>query len=468
MRTIGRMVLLGLILFQSLALALAPAAVAAPAGPASDATVARQAQALLDSVTTVDGPGAVMLIARGDKVIYRAARGRANIELGVPMSPDQTFRIASITKSFTAAEVLKLAERGTLSLGDPLSKYIPDFPNGDQITVRQLLNHTAGIGEKPRTVTPGFGRLDFDTATRVAELRTREPAAAPGATWAYSNNGYLLLGAIIETVTGKPWHEAIREDLTAPLGLKHTVYDDAALVLSGRVAGYSTDNPGRVVRNAKFISMTTPAAAGSLVSTADDLRVWIRGLARGRAVSEASFREMITPAPHTDTTPYVYGMGLYLWKVRGSPMIGHTGQIDGFASAVGYLPDQDITVVVLGNNDRFNARMVARQMAAIAMGRPYGPAEPASPSEADLQALTGRYQDDPTTLRTVLVRDGKLYTQRGERPPLPLMPTTAGELRFIPDELSYFLPVRDASGRVVRLDYYRDGEGPPRSMPRVD
>jgi len=149
-------------------------------------------------------------------------------------------------------------------------------------------------------------------------------------------------------------------------------------------------------------------------------------------------------------------------------MMGHTGQIPGFASVLGYVPDKDLTVIALGNDDNFDARTTGRRLAAIAMGQPYVPAVAVPTTDTQLQPLTGTYRVNDTISRTLFVKDNVLYTQRSGRNAFPLQVTANGELHFIGDELSYFVPVRDSGGNVVRLDYFSDGEGPPQPLPRIE
>jgi CubicO group peptidase (beta-lactamase class C family) len=438
------------------------------AAHAASPPVAQQARDTLIRSAPAKGPGAVVLMTKGDAVLYRGAVGQADLELGVPLAPDQVFRIASVTKMFTAATVLKLAQQGKLSLDDKLSAYVPDIANGDRITIRQLLNHTAGVSDIVHTITPGFSRRDVDTATLLEDVKSRPPAFAPGTRWAYSNAGFILLGAVIEKVTGQPWYEAEQDQVIAPLGLKRTAYGAAAPLIPGRVAGYTTDGQTHGVRNANPISSSIPAAAGGLISTADDLAAWMRALVGGRVLDPASLAAMRTPAPDLPggSPAYRYGLGLYLWTVRGAPMIGHTGQIDGFASMVAYLPDQDVTIVVLANDDEFDAQTLGRRLAAIAVGQPYAVVTPVAPSAETQAALAGTYRFPDGTIETLSVKDGQLFAQRGSRNVLPLQMTADGRLYFKPDELTYFAPIRDAAGKVTRLDYFPRGDGPPQAAAR--
>jgi D-alanyl-D-alanine carboxypeptidase len=436
---------------------------AAPSTIAED-TVASQARGLLERTVREDGPGAVFLVARGDTITYTGARGRADIELGVPLQAGHVFRIASITKMFVAASILKLAESGALSLDEPVARRLPEIGEGRGMTVRQLLNHTAGVSDKAQQSERSVTSHGYDRFSRVAAIGQRPLDFSPGSGWRYSNAGYIVLGALVERITGAPWHVTLERQFFERLGLRHTGYADAATLRSGRVAGYTTAD-GQV-RNVEFISPTIPDGAGGLVSTAGDLFRWCRALADGRAISRESVRQMMTPAAETNG-PIRYGLGAYNWSARGETMVGHTGQIPGFAAVVGYLPAHDVTIVALGNDDSFDARVVGRRLAAIAIGRPYPDVAPVAVAAEALQALTGRYRIDEATVRTLTVKDGRLYAQRGNGSVLPLQVTADGRLHFDPDELSYFVPVREPSGRVVRLDYYQDGEGPAQPLPRV-
>jgi len=437
--------------------------------PATDATIARQAQAVLDAAVRADGPGAVVLIARGDRVILRRARGRAQIELDVPLSPDHVFRIASVTKIFTAATILKLAEQGKLSLDDPLAKHLPDLSAAGRVTIRQLLTHSGGIPESSAG-SPGSAKRGTDRASRIAEISSRPLAFEPGSRWSYSNAGYILLGAVIERVSGEPWPAAMQKAFFDPLLLTHTRYGDTAPIVPGRAAGYTTDDPSHAVRNVTAVDAAVPDAAGALVSTADDLLRWMRALTHGRAIDVSSYQRMVTASdvPPAAPTRDRYGFGVYVWQIRGETVIGHTGQIPGFASVVAYLPEHDITIIALANDDNFDARLMGRRLAAIAMGSPFPSVVPVPASPETLQALVGSYRIDETTTRTLSIRDGRLHAQRGTGNVIPLQITAEGHLHFDPDFLSYFVPVRDARGRVIALEYFPDGEGPAQTLPRIE
>ncbi len=448
-----------------LALCCGAAAHAAIAPQPGAATVARQAGLILKRAAPADGPGAAVLIARGDQVLYRGARGMASLELGVKLSPQQLFRIGSVTKMFTAATVLKLVDAGKLSLQDPLSRFLPDYPGGDRITIHQLLNHTAGIKDYAQ-IPDATGAQDADSAALIAIFRNQPADFAPGTDWAYSNSGYVLLGAVIEKLSGHSWFDTMQQQLLEPLHLAHTLYGTDLPLVPGRVAGYSRDEHGQLVNAGYLIG---PGADGALASSLDDLFHWMRALNSGQVLSPASYQKMITPQPNASGKPANYGYGMVLTKVRGVPVLVHDGNISGFASQLAYVPSQRITVVTLVNTDTYkpNAGALGHQLIAIALGQPYPVVHPVKLSDSQLRPLAGTYRIDDRTVRTLSLRDGVLYNQRGDGPPRPLIATSPDQLYFDADSIDNLSTVRDASGAVTALDFFDSGSDSTAREPRV-
>ena len=272
-------------------LSLAPAFAAATAVPATqaaeDAELRALAERLLAENAPADAPGIAVLVARGDRVLFRGARGLADVELGVPLTPEQTFRIGSVTKQFSAAALLKLVEAGKVGLDDPLSKYVKGYPNGDAIKVRHLLDHTSGV--KSYTGIDGYMResikRELSTQELIAVFKDLPADFAPGQDFRYNNSGYVLLGAVIEAASGQPWHEYVRQSLLQPLKLEHTRYGDVHALIPGMVEGY-TRRDGAVAPM-DFLDLSQPHAAGALVSTLADLLRWNRALHGGRVLRAA-------------------------------------------------------------------------------------------------------------------------------------------------------------------------------------
>ena len=436
----------------------------ATARPADDAALRRQAGAILAEDIASNAPGASVLIAQDGQVIYRTARGRANLELDVPLSPNQVFRIGSLTKSFTAAAILKLGTTGKLSVDDPLSKFLLDFPNGGHITLAQLLDHTAGVSDA-WDVDPAKPQ---DTSSLVKLIAGHAPDFAPGTAWAYSNSGYILLGAVIEKVTGQHWHVAIHNLLAQPLGLSQTAYYPDEALVPGRGVGYSQNDRGEVI-HAPYASISGPGAAGALTSTVDDLFHWMRALATGRALPPRLYEAMATAKATAAGKPVHYGYGLMLGTVRGEPVVEHNGGIEGFASQLTYFPNQHVTVVVLANTDARspNPRSLAHRLGALTIGKPYIELHPLNTDDRQRQELCGTYRIDATAKRTLSIEDGKLLVQREGGPKQPLA-MAQGDLLFFPhDGTDYFQIIRDAHGSVIALDFYADGTSPARRELRI-
>jgi CubicO group peptidase (beta-lactamase class C family) len=301
----------------TLLIALLFATAQAPAAEPSRTDVAAFAARTLDANCDKAAPGMAVLLARGDEVLYRGACGSANLELGVPLSADHVFRIGSVTKQFAAAAALKLVEAGKLSLDDPLTKFVPGYPGGERVTVRMLLNHTSGLRsytDVPGVMTGTPIMRDVTTAELIDTFKAEKPDFAPGEGWHYNNSGYVLLGAVIEAASGKPWHVYLDETFFKPLGMRHTRYgNQQERVIPGHVDGY-TFNEDHWAR-AGYLSMTQPHAAGALVSTVDDLLTWNRALHEGKVLQDASYRAMITPVGKAVENNY--GFGISTGTLRG-------------------------------------------------------------------------------------------------------------------------------------------------------
>lgn len=325
----------------------------------------------LDELFPPDGPGATVLLRRDGETVFRGASGMANLELGVPMRPDHVLRIGSITKQFTAAAILLLEDRGMLKVSDEISRYLPDFPaQGERITIEHLLTHTSGVFNF--TDLSNYWRGDLIrtdiSVEKLIELFAGKPQLfSPGSDFSYSNSGYVLLGAIIEKVSGKTYAEFMQTEILAPLGLRDTQYGGRQIV-ARRVTGYEIDPDGRY-QNALPISMTHPYAAGALLSTVDDLARWNAALMDGKLLSGQALRAMTSAARLEDGTDTEYGYGLYVRDREGLRVISHSGGIHGFSTSALWLPDERIYAVVLSNlENSSNANELIWRLARDAAG----------------------------------------------------------------------------------------------------
>lgn len=454
----------------TLALAAALASQSAAAGtPPTPAEFASYADKLLTDAYRPDAPGVAVLVMRGDEVLYRGARGEADLVADVPLKPGDHFRIGSVTKQFAAAGLLTLVDAGKVSLDDPLSKYLPDYPGGDRITIEQLLNHTSGI--KSYTEIPGVMdgpiKVDRTTAQMVDYFKDEAPAFPPGEAWAYNNSGYVLVGAVIEAASGQPWHAYLEEKLFEPLGMKDTGYGADPAVVAHQVKGYNT--MGGEPAPAQLLSMTQPHAAGALVSTVDDLGRWNRALHEGRVLKPATYTRMVTPVGKAMDVGY--GFGLETSAVRGTPALQHSGGIPGFTAHLTYVQGPDVTVAMLHNNETpapaQETRGLARRLAAAALGDPYPATTPVAVDPAVLKQYEGIYRVDDTVTRTLRVVDGKMTVHRTDRAREEL--TAIGDDTFLySDGFNRIRMDRDAAGKVTGMRLFSEGEGEGDVAPVTD
>lgn len=436
--------------------------------PPTPAQMAAYAEKLLDEAKLGrDGPGVTLLVARGDQLLVETARGSASIEMGVALRPEQLMRIGSITKQFAAATLLKLVDEGKAKLDDPLSKFLPDFPNGGQITLQQLLNHTSGV--KSYTGIPGYMdgpiRRDLDTAALIKEFKDQPVDFAPGQSWAYNNSGYVLVGAVIEAISGKPWHQQLTESLLKPAQLVDVRYEDPDQLFKGMVRGY-TLNDKKETAPAALLSMTQPHAAGALIGNVEALWHWNQALHGGKLLSNASYQRMITPEGAAKARGY--GFGIEATTLRGQTMYSHGGGIHGFVSMLDYVPKDRVTVAILRNSDSSgpNVGMMARKLAAFAIGEPYAERTPVAVPAEELKAAEGKYGGPDKRILELRVNEaGALTSKAGKSDPVVLVPLGAG--RFgVPNSLSEMLVERDTGGKVTGLRMIANGEGAGEVWPR--
>lgn len=253
-----------------------------------------QIDAIMATHYPADGPGSAAIVVRDGKVVYRGAHGMADLENGLPLTADSVFRLGSITKQFTGAAIMLLVEREKLSLSDPLTKYLPDYPVHDPgITVEHLLTHTSGIFNY--TNIPGYiqarVRVEVTTEELIDGFKDQDPDFAPGERFNYSNSGYVLLGAVIEKVSGQSYEQFVQENIFDVLGMEHSYYGSHTRIIPNRARGYGGGPDDW--SNADFISMTHPHAAGSLLSTVSDMAIWDAALYTDALLKPKSVTRMI-------------------------------------------------------------------------------------------------------------------------------------------------------------------------------
>ena len=395
-----------------------------------------------------------VLVARGSDVVFSKSYGSANLEWDIPDTPSTKFRLGSLTKQFTAASILLLEERGKLSVTDSVKKYLPDAPAAwDRITIFHVLTHTAGIPSF--TSFPDYPALEpFSTTPEklVARFRDKPLEFEPGEKWNYSNSGYVLLGYLIERISGQTYSQFLQTNIFTPLGMKDSGYDSTSAVIAHRATGYAPGPNGPV--NAGFINMTVPFAAGALYSTTEDLLKWQIGLYGGKLLSAASLQKMTTPFKND------YAFGLQVGTANGRKVIDHGGGIEGFNTELAYYPDDKLTVVVLGNLNGAAPGAIALYLGAVALGRTVtlpGERKEIAIDPSVLSRCVGEYELSPGNVLTIAVDEGHLRAQRGRQPPVAFFPQseTAFFARVVDAQLEF--SGTDARGRATQVTLRQNG-----------
>lgn len=392
-----------------------------------------------------DGPGAAVLVARKGEVIYHKGFGMANIELDVKMKPDMIFRIGSITKQFTAVAILQLVEQGKLALDDDLTKFIEDYPvNGRKITLHHLLTHTSGIPSYTEMDewTPEVMKKDLTVNEIIDFFKNKPLDFEPGEEWRYNNSGYILLGYIIEKVSGLTYEQYVVENLFKPAGMENSLYGNDRIILKNRAYGYQSGHNG--YENANFLSMTQPYAAGSLMSTVSDLYKWNRSLVSGKLISKKFLDLAFSNFTLSSGEKMNYGYGWMPGDVQGYSMIGHGGGINGFLTSEAYFPEEDLFVALFVNCTCIGTD-AANEIAAMALGKPFIFNEIEMPI-AKLESYTGVYKNKAGVERLIYVDNGKLISRR----------IGGGTFRIIPFETDKFF--FENSFTTIKFEKDKNGE----------
>jgi CubicO group peptidase (beta-lactamase class C family) len=364
-----------------------------------------------------------ILIAKQGVVLTRSCYGDANYELNVANTPTSRFHIASITKSFTAAAIVILQKRGQLQFNDKLSRYIPDFPNGDKITILELLEHTSGIPSYysiPEYDSLKLKPVHFDDL--IAIMRTKPLEFEPGSKSNYSDTGYAFLGYIIEKVSGKPYGQFIADEIFTPLGMKNSgTFSDTALIPE-RATGYqpwiAETSGDQKLRITPFYDKTIITGSGSLYSTIDDLYLFYQGVKSKRLF---------------DIQALVYPYGWGKREFEGKKFIEQSGRDPGYVARIAAFLDQDVVVIVLSNVEVGADDPIAKGLEAIAFGSdptPHTPRTTVHEDARNLKQYRGRYEIAPNSIMDIKLVGDHLFLRGPGGDYLPLEANGPGTFFF--------------------------------------
>ena len=363
--------------------------------------------AILDDLIQPDGPGAAVAVIQNGAVLHKAGYGLANVEWGIPIEANTVFRLASITKQFTATAIMMLAEQRQLKLDDPITVYLPDYHMaGHVVTIRHLLNHTSGIFSY--TNVPNIFEtvhLDKTPQQMADEFSTIPFEFKPGTKMNYNNSGYVLLGMIIEQISGMDYGMFITENIFKPLNMNQSCLLDNKAIIPKRCVGYHKTDDG--FQHAPYLSMTQPYAAGSLGSTIDDLILWDAALCNNSIISAESLMQMTTPTTLENGEIETYGFGWGLGSYEGQNMMAHGGGIPGFSTYIARF--ESLTVILLSNFvGAMDVRQVTVKLARTVLGLSPVKHKPFIPSAGTLGKCLGDYESDGILVSVVQGDDGRV------------------------------------------------------------
>ena len=430
--------------------------------------VEERLEAMFADVVKGQSAGLAALVARDGKILFEKGYGLANLEHRVPVTTATKFRIGSISKQFTAAAILRLQEQGKLNVQDKLSRFLPDYPRGDEVTLHHLLTHTSGI--RSYTSKPDFlatAALNIKPADLIKSFRDDPFDFSPGEKWSYNNSGYFLLGHIIEKVSGESYDQFLRRNFFEPLGMKNTGVHRWDEVLEHEAHGYTSEKGG--FKKALNWDMSRAGGAGALYSTVGDLFRWNEALFSGRVLSEASLKAAFTPVstkadPKTpEKSSEGYGYGWSIGKRRGLSEIGHGVGLNGFTSYLLRHPSENVTVVVLANaapaapgmDPSGRAHDIAQlylwpKMEVVTTPKP---AQALSPKS--YEALVGRYDYSGAVM--IVTKEGdKLFAQLTGQPKLEIFPKSETEFvwKVVEAQVTF---VKNERGEVTKAIHRQGG-----------
>jgi CubicO group peptidase (beta-lactamase class C family) len=395
----------------------------------------------------------VAFVTKGGEVLLQKGYGYKNFARKIPNDPQGIFKIGSITKQFTATVILHLQEQGKLNVQDKLSKYVSDFPDADRITIEHLLTHTSGIynytNDNRFMNNESLKHVELD---RMISMMKEKPLDfQPGSKFSYSNSNYILLGHIIQKVSGKQYEQMVREIIFTPLQMSQSGFDFKNLKDTNKVTGYlAIENNLQLV--APIVDSSASFAAGAVYSSAGDLYKWHKALYTDKVISKTSLERAFTPKLNK------YGYGWMADSIKGKRIIRHNGGIFGFTADMLRIPADDVCIIVLCN-EAADLSPISRGLTNIIYGLPYEvPQEKKSvqlPEEV-LKAYVGEYWVSEDYKVFVTLENGQLKAQVTGQPKVDLyaQKTDLFFVKIVDAQVEF---KKDASGKVQKLVFYQGG-----------
>ncbi len=377
----------------------------------SNQNITDQIDQLLQRYYLPNEPGAAVIVMKQGRILYRKGFGLADMQLEVSIKPEMVFKLGSMSKQFTAIAIMMLIEQDKLTLETLFNEILPDYPSsGRGISVKHLLSHTSGINDH---IEWARIREDLTLNELINSFKDKPLIASPGEKYRYSNPGYVLLGAIIEKISGQTYEDFVTENIFKPLNLNNTYYGSNAKIIRNLVHGYRKRE--NKFYNAPYMSMTHPYAAGSLLSNVDDLVKWNIALFTGKIVKKESLIKCFTSTKLNNGKSAGYGFGWFISEFKGRKNVSHGGGVYGFVNHGMMLPDEGIYVTVLSNRIIPAAvpgtSGITEMIASIIIGDPINVKERIAISlkQDKLNKLSGTFHSESKGVRKIMLEDNRIY-----------------------------------------------------------
>lgn len=362
-------------------------------------SIEKKANELLQTYTDQDKFSGAVLIAVRNAVVFNKAYGYANRDARIPATTETEFRAGSLTKMFTSTLILKLVQEHKITLSDPVSKYVAGFPNGEKITLKNLLSHTSGI----RGTTPSSAATLAET---VEGFKADTLAFKPGEKFEYNNFNYFLLSYIAQKVTDTPYAILLKNQVLAKAGMTQSGLDSQGRKSTHKALGYVTNpNTERWVETDNKERVELASGAGALYTTTGDLWKWAQAVSKEQLLSKELYRQAFTPVQPG------YGLGWIVGEQYGHLKIGHTGSIPGFIADFIMLPKDSITIIFLSNYQDLDGKQLEKDLIALVLDKPYElpkKKKEIALAEDSLAIYVGVYEQAANMRMTVLIENGKL------------------------------------------------------------
>lgn len=409
-------------------------------------TIPQKLDELMNAYCKVNKFNGSVLISRKGKILLEKGYGIKNALANTMNNASSIFQTYSITKTFTSTVILKLVELKKLSLSDKLSKFYPEFPKGDSITLEHLLTHTSGVYEYTR----GNNMPDQTERSFIKFIETKPLDFSPGTGWNYSNSGYWLLGFIIKKVTGVAYEEAVRKYIFDPLHMEHSGFDFKKLSDENKTTGYEVFLD-KMKKAAVIYDSPGPFAAGAIYSSVGDLYKYHAALQNFTIIKEASLKKAYLPFKNN------YGYGWIIGSFEGKQMVSHSGGAAGYRSNFARIPEEDICVILLNNHENAYMDGITKNLINILFGKPYKIPAEIRLTASVLGQFAGAFSVKPSFTMYISVEDERLVAQASGQQKTVVL--AEKENYFFAEEANGFLEfMQDEKGNYNELVIHQGGQ----------